>query len=128
MSPTGVPTASPGSLVERIPRYLLHKPTNRGYARFDGASSTYYGSYNRAASLQGYNRCVAERIQNGGRLAMATQSASVTDGVVAYTEFCKRYYRKGDKPTDELRLIKVAAKIVRELYGRSRATDIGPSR
>jgi hypothetical protein len=108
------------SLIERIPRYLLHKPTNRGYARFDG-HFIYFGSYNSAASLEAYNRYVAEWIQNGGRLATATYCASVADVVVAYTEFATGYYRKGGKPTDELRLIKVAVKIVRQLYGRSRA-------
>jgi integrase len=109
------------SLIERIPRYLLHKPTNRGYARFDG-HFIYFGSYNTAASLEAYNRYVAEWIQNGGRLATTTYSASVADVVVVYAEFATGYYRKNGKPTDELRLIK----IVRELYGRNRATDFGP--
>ena len=61
------------SLIERIPRYLLHKPTNRGYARFDG-HFVYFGTHNSAASLEAYNRCVAEWIQNGGRLAPASRN------------------------------------------------------
>ena len=113
------------SLVERIPRYLLHKPTNRGYARFDG-HFIYFGSYNSAASIEAYNRCVAEWIQHGGRLPAAQNAATVAEVVVAYTEFATGYYRKNGEPTDELRLIKVALKIVRELYGRSRAGEFGP--
>ena len=69
---------------------------------------------------------MAEWIQNGGQLAPAEYAASVTDVVVAYIEFATDYYAKGGKPTDELRLIKVAAKIMRQLYGRSPATAFGP--
>ncbi len=111
------------SLIQRAPRYLHHKPSGRGYARFDGRF-TYFGRYKSKASLEAYDRYVAEWIQNGGR--QAKQSASVTEVVVAYIEFATGYYRKNGKPTDELRLIKAALKIVRELYGRTTAAEFGP--
>ena len=53
-------------------------------------------------------------------------AATVTEIVVAYTEFATGYYRKDGKPTDEVRMIKTAIKIVRELYGRTPAAEFGP--
>jgi integrase len=41
-------------------------------------------------------------------------------------EFANRYYRKDDKPTDEVRMITSALKIVRKLYGRIPAREFGP--
>jgi integrase len=50
----------------------------------------------------------------------------VTEVVVAFTEFATQYYCKNGQPTDEVRLIKTAIKIVRELYGRTPAAEFGP--
>jgi hypothetical protein len=113
------------SLVERVPRYSLHKPSHRAYARFDGRC-IYFGRYGTAASREAYNRLAAEWIQNGGRLPAAPHTATVTEIVVAYTEFAMGYYRKDGKPTDEVRMIKTVLKIVRKLYGRTRAAEFGP--
>ena len=65
-------------------------------------------------------------MQNGGRLPAPKHTATVTEVVVAYIEFATGYYRKDGKPTNEVRMIKTAIKIVRELYGRTPAAEFGP--
>ena len=53
-------------------------------------------------------------------------TTTVTEVVVAYTEFATGYYRKDGKPTNEVRMIKTAIKIARQLYGRTPASEFGP--
>jgi integrase len=65
-------------------------------------------------------------LQNGGRLPTHQNAPTVTELVVAYTEFAEGYYRKCGKPTNEVRMLKSALKIVRQLYGRAQAVEFGP--
>jgi integrase len=69
---------------------------------------------------------LAEWSQNGGRLPVAQHAVTVAELVVAYIEFATSYYCKDGKPTDEVRMIKAAVKIARELYGRTPAAEFGP--
>ncbi len=45
---------------------------------------------------------------------------------MGFTEFAINYYRKDGKPTNEVRMIKGAIKIARQLYGRDLAIKFGP--
>jgi hypothetical protein len=84
------------------------------------------GKHGTAASREAHKRLVAEWLQNGGRLPIDEHAATVTEVVVAYTQFATGYYRKDGKPTNEVRMIKAAVKIVRALYGRTKAVKFGP--
>jgi integrase len=110
---------------ERTPRYRLHKSTGQGVVTIDGRD-IYLGKHRSAASCEAYRRQVAEWMQHGGRLPAPQHTATVAEVVVAYTEFATGYYRKDGKPTNELRMIKTAIKIARELYGRTPAAEFGP--
>src|SRR4051812_14256111 len=110
-------TMSNSSLVRAVPKYSKHKASGRAYARFDGRC-IYFGRYGTALSRETFGRLKAEWVQNGGRLPTAPHDATVTELVVVYTEFATGYYRKDGEPTNEVRMIKSAIKIVRELYGR----------
>jgi hypothetical protein len=92
---------------ERAPRYRLHKRTGQAVVTIDG-KDIYLGKHRSAASHEAYRRKVAEWMQHGGRLPASKHEATVTELVVAYTEFATGYYRKNGKPTDEVRLIKTA--------------------
>src|SRR5262249_959673 len=113
------------SRVRRVPKYSKHKASGRAYARFDGRC-IYFGRYGTPSGREAYNRLKSEWLQNGARLPTAQIEASITDVVVAYTEFANGYYLKHGNPTDEVRLIKTVAKIARALYGRTPAADFGP--
>ena len=86
----------------------------------------YLVSYGTAASREAFSRLnsgvATERRPTAHRAAQAT----VTELVVAYTEFATGYYRKDGEPTNEVRMIKTAIKIARELYGRTPAAEFGP--
>jgi integrase len=116
---------SNSSLVRPVPRYSKHKASGRAYARFDGRC-IYFGRYGTAASREAFSRLKTEWLQNGGRLPTGPHESTVTEVVVAYTEFATGYYRKDGKPTDEVRMIKTAIKIARTLYGRTPAAEFGP--
>jgi hypothetical protein len=86
----------------------------------------YLGKYRSSASREAYKRFVEEWSRNGGELPARTNLVTVTEIVLAYTEFANLYYRKDGKPTDEVRMIKSAIKIARQLYGRTPAIEFGP--
>src|SRR5437773_8035396 len=93
------------SLGRPVPKYSKHKASGRAYSRFDGRC-IYFGRYGTPSSREAFDRLKAEWIQNGGRLPTAPHEATVTEVVVAYTEFAIGYYRKDGKQTDEVRMIK----------------------
>ena len=86
---------SSSSLVRRVPKYSKHKASGRAYARFDGRC-IYFGRYGTAGSREAYNRLKTEWLNNGGQLPAPPHEATITEVVVAYTEFATGYYRKGD--------------------------------
>ncbi len=116
---------SNSSLSRSVPKYSKHKASGRAYARFDGRC-IYFDRYGTAPSREAIGRLKAEWLRNGGHLPTAPHEATVTELVVAYTEFASGYYRKDGEPTNEVRMIKTAIKIARELYGRTPATEFGP--
>src|SRR5262245_28097033 len=112
-------------LLNTAPRYRRHKSTGQAVARLEGRD-IYFGKYGTAASREAYKRFVAEWSQAGGKLPTQKHAATITEVVVAYVEFALGYYRKDGKPTNEVRMIKAAAKIVRQLYGHTPAIEFGP--
>ena len=116
---------SNSSLARCVPKYSMHKASGRAYARFDGRC-IYFGRYGNAAGREAFARLKADWLKNGGQLPAAPHDATTTEVVVGYIEFAQGYYRKNGKPTDELRMIKTAIKIARELYGRTTAAEFGP--
>jgi integrase len=111
-------------LSSSVPRCRLHKGTGQAAVRLEGRD-IYLGKHGSAASKEAYKRFVAEWSEHG-RLPEAQHVATIAEVVVAYIEFANGYYRKDGEPTDEVRLIKTAIKIARELYGRTPATEFGP--
>ncbi len=112
-------------LSSAVPRYRRHKATGQAVVRLAGRD-IYLGKYGTKASREAHQRLVAEWLDNGGRLPTDKHTVTVTEVIVAYTEFATGYYRKDGKPTNEVRMVKSALKIVRALYGRTKATEFGP--
>jgi integrase len=110
---------------KRAPRYRRHKATGQAIVTIDG-KDIYLGKHGTAASREAYERTVGEWMQNGGRAAAPRYTCTVTELVIAYVEFASNYYRKDGQPTNEVRMVKTALKIVRKLYGRTSAIDFGP--
>lgn len=99
---------------ERAPAYRLHKRKGQAVVTI-GGRDVYLGKYRSAASREAYRRQIAEWIQHDGKLPAAKNIVTITELVVAYTEFSLVYYRKDGKTPDEVRMVTTAATIVREL-------------
>ncbi len=112
-------------LLNSQPRYRRHKATGQAVVRLEGRD-IYLGKYGTAPSREAFKRFVAEWSQGGGNLPAQKHQAAVAELVVAYIKFATVYYIKNGKQTDEVRMVKTALKIVRELYGRTPAAEFGP--
>jgi hypothetical protein len=110
---------------DRPPAYRRHKATGQSLVTI-GGRDIYLGKHGTAASREAYRRHVGEWMQAGGQLPAPKNAATVTEIIVAYLTYADGYYRKDDKVTDEVRMLKAALKIVRHLYGRTPAAEFGP--
>jgi hypothetical protein len=111
--------------IDRVPRYRLHNTSGQAVVTL-GGRDTYLGTYRSAASREAYQRAVAEWLQCGGQPPAGKDTVTVVEVIAAYDKYARGYYRKDGKPTNEVRMIKTALKIVRRLYGRTIAVDFGP--
>ena len=68
----------PRSKSNDSPRYLLHKATGQARVIIDGKTH-YLGAYESPASIEKYNRLVAEYLNNGRRLPPPTTSPTGGD-------------------------------------------------
>ena len=112
-------------LSQSVPRYRRHKATGQAVVRLQGRD-IYLGKYGSAASKEAYSRFVAAWSDNGGRPVALQHAITVVEVILAYMRFANGYYVKDGKPTNEVRMIQAAAKIVRRLYGRTPAEKFGP--
>jgi integrase len=109
----------------RPPAYRRHKATGQAVVTISGRD-LYLGKYNTAASKEAYRRIVGEWMLQGSLPSGPHDLLTVTELVVAFAEYATGYYRKSGEPTNEVRMIKAAIRIVRLLYGRTNAIDFGP--
>jgi integrase len=99
--------------------------TGQAVVRLQGRD-IYLGKHGSAASDEAYKRFVAEWAESDGKLPDSPHTTTVIDLVIAYTKFSTTYYQKDGKPTNEVRMVKSAIKIARQLYGRTPAAKFGP--
>ena len=64
-------------------------------------------------------------MSNGGP-ATAT-SVFVSELILAYDRHAEQHYQKNGKKTSEVAIVKMAVRVVNELYGHSHVTEFGPS-
>lgn len=112
----------------RLPKYCLHKPSNRGYARFGrGAKPTYFpGPFGSPESRAAYDRELAAWLGRGRAPAVpALASPTVSQVLAAYLPYAAARYRKNGKPTTEVDVIRAAATHLQRLYGATPAAGFG---
>jgi integrase len=115
------------------PKLTHHKGSGQGVVRLDGRD-VYCGRFGTAECLANYHRAVAEWLANGRRApappadgkAGGPEDLTVNELALAYLEFAESYYRKNDKPTSEVRDIRLSIRPLRELFGILPARDFGP--
>ncbi len=116
----------PSAPGRRLPSHRLHKPSGRAVVTLGGRDH-FLGPWGSEESREAYRRVIGEwlatelpaRLRKHGGLTVA-------ELILAYWKHAKGYYRKHGVMTSEVGAIKVALKIVRQLYGGSKAAEFGP--
>jgi integrase len=117
-----MPNASP----TRTPSYRRHKPTNQGVVTLNG-HDYYLGRYGSKESKAEYDRLIAEWLAGGRRLPDPSgKDLSIGELILAYWTHASAYYGFQDGRTGTESCLRDALRVVRELYGRTRALDFGP--
>jgi integrase len=113
----------------RPPSYRLHKARNCGVVTIDGQDH-YLGPYNSPESWEKYYRLLAEWAANGRAAPVVsreeTLDLTVNELIAAYWRFARKWYVKNGSPTDAIYGIRVALRMLRELYGTTPVRDFGP--
>ena len=110
-----------------VPKYCLHKPSGRAYARIRG-KVVYVGRYGTDESKAEYGRLVAELAVTPSPLPGDAGDLTVVELIAAYLDFAEGYYRKNGQPTRSLEQIRLAMRPLRELYGAEAAAEFSPLR
>ena len=103
-----------------VPAYRCHKATGQGYVNLDGRR-IYLGKYDRTESRQKYHQLVAEWESNGRRLPVDRNQITVVELVARFWQHAQDYY-----PENETENMRRVLQPLKELYGRTRATEFGP--
>ncbi len=120
-------------LTKRLPKYSRHRASGRAVVTLNG-KDCYLGRYGSQASRDEYDQLTAQWLANGRKLPgqetsdspSEPETMSVSELLIAYWRFAKKYYVKDGKPTSELSCIKLAMKMLKANYGRIPAVDFGP--
>lgn len=121
---------------KRIPQYCRVRRPDRsydlGYVRI-GGKVRYLGEYNSEKSLEAYQRLLAElqAAPTGDTPPPSRDSAPQRDLTIveicaAYLDFAQAYYVKNGRQTSELANVRRALRVLKTLYGSTRAADFGP--
>ena len=110
-----------------LPKYRKHKATGQAVVTLSG-TDFYLGPYGTKASKTEYDRLVGEWLANNRRLTVVSDEKHITvvELCAAYWTFCKTYYVKNGKATDEQAGVKAAIRFIKVNYARSFAKDFGP--
>ncbi len=111
----------------KVPPYRRHKLRGLGYCFIEGRQH-YFGAYDDPASLEAYNRLIAEWLSSNKRLPHdAGGDLTLVELCEAFMVYAKDYYHRPDgAKTSELSSFKQVSDVVCGLYGRERVRDFGP--
>lgn len=116
----------PTTQQRKIPKLHHHKPSGQAYARF-GGRFVYFGKWNDPATIQSYQQNVAEWLLGHSKRISSCSDLAVVELIDRYIDFARDYYRGNDGKTNtEFYNVRIAARILRSLYGHTNAADFGP--
>jgi integrase len=115
----------PNDTSKRLPKYRKHKRSGNALVVLNDRE-IYLGKHNSPASLEKYNRLVAEWLQSERQSCDSKQEITVAEVMAAYIGFAKGYYRKDGNVTREYGLVVDICRVIKPLYGRALAVEFGP--
>ncbi len=112
-----------------VPKYRKHKASGQAVVKLNGRMF-YLGPHGTETSKREYDRLVAEWLANGRTLPADERDEELTVGEVAlaYLQFAKQEYRRGDGLSGEFDEVRLAIRAMNELYAELFASDFGPLR
>lgn len=108
----------------RLPKYGKHKASGQAVVKLDGRD-IYLGPWNSRVSKLEYDRVVSEWLANGRSLP-AAQDLTIVEVCARYMNWATGYYVKNGQPTGTAEGIKVALRVLCQVYGRTYAAEFGP--
>ena len=118
----------------RIPKYRLHKGSGQALVQING-QRIYLGKYGSDESKEKFQRLVAEWLVSVREQAnddkrqpaeLCRYHLTVNETLLCYWKFAQSYYVNDGRPTQELECMKQAIRLLRRLYGATRARAFGP--
>ena len=122
---------------KRIPTLVHHKPSGHARVRIQGRDF-YLGPFGTADAEAAYHKLIGEWLSTGQLPPPAkplATSASPTPSsedilikrlILRYWRHARQYYRKNDRPTDHVWMIRGVLRLLRDHYGDSPIADFGP--
>ena len=99
-----------------LPKYRYHRASGQAVVTLDGGDY-YLGPHGTKASRLEYDRLVAEWLANGRRMPVTDAEGKITvmEVQAAYKRLADGYYVKNGKPTNEVKQLLYAMKVVKQL-------------
>jgi integrase len=111
---------------DRVPSYRRHKASGQAVVTL-GGKDHYLGVFDSPESRAEYDRVVGEWLTvRRAPPADPRDGVTVEQVMLPYWKYVQEYYRKEGQPTTEQHCIKAALRVVRRLYGTTKAKDFGP--
>jgi integrase len=112
-----------------MPALRWHKSSGKAVVTLSG-QDFYCGTFGSKTALAEYDRQVAEWLARQRRpLQPASEPQSdttIVELLAAYKRYAEGYYRKHDQPTNEIKTMLAAARVLQRLYGREPVSTFGP--
>ena len=115
-----------------IPNYRHDKPRDLAVVRIDGHDH-YFGMFGSPESYEKYHRLLPERHAHGPELPLSTletkagaENLTISEMVLGYYRHCEQYYVRNGKATNQVRMIRLALKVLDRLYGSTLIREFGP--
>ena len=114
-------------LPNALPKYRKHRASNQAVVNLSG-KDFYLGPHGTKSSKLEYDRLIGEWLANGRRMLVPVDDHPITIMQLSadYLRFCKTYYVKNGKATDEQDGVKAAIRFLKVSYGKTYAKDFGP--
>ena len=120
---------------QSVPSYRLHKPSGQAVVTIRTPAGdrrdVYLGVFNSPESRAEYGRLVAEIATSAAAVPAGLPTLgggrTVDEVLLAFWKYAERHYRRpDDTPTHELVEYRQTFRVLRDLYGHTRAADFGP--
>jgi integrase len=107
-----------------VPRCAKHA-SGQAVVRLNGQDH-YLGRYGTKAAEEAYNRLISEWLA-GGRLLPKSDGLTINELILAYWRHVIQHYRDpAGQPTRQVELVRLAMRVLKELYGKTLAANFGP--